>query len=652
MPKHLLLLSAALGIGGCSEPKAPWWDSLESGGSCHDVNLLDGLDTDSGDELLNTFYCLNQSGNLNAFVPTVESLREPSRDQQEGALHLALGFNALLQADLNVLSLAGSLLEWMETDSPLLEDSLKIVVELIYATPYSALEGADAPSLQSDLDNGALVPLLGGLREGLIAALDDNLAPLEMMDDALHSEKTLSLLHSLSALTQSKDEGFRHRMDDLLADFGAAIVDSQSPENNRTSSGSGNSLEDVARALILNKDDKSRSAIELAEEAAGSLFQDNNAQSRVIDALEGLQDRDALRTLPLQLRYLSDVPADVGSFGPGIDSALVSLLRLIHNANTSVECEVNWGFGSYKIELGNLSVALLEAFAELDPTLTTESVDILGDILDLPLTDTILNVIAALNVCPVMDEQFVDDLASIDRLNDSAAGDLLLVLVEVLKAIGEGSNSKIPEMVDLLSIPHAVDATIPLEELLRDLGGSAFLESLAAFAGPSLNPTEYLDPSTFPEGVEVLEFDDLWAIAAAAFEPQSNGKTALQQTLPLLEAIVADPNSWNGIHNLGSLLADARSETAALLDLMPTLLELDPELQLTRQISGIFFDVETAEHFAKVLEIPNLYAAVSASSEEGPGPLVFVAQLQLSGTLQRLLGTIDRAIGLLGLSTQ
>ena len=35
-------------------------------------------------------------------------------------------------------------------------------------------------------------------------------------------------------------------------------------------------------------------------------------------------------------------------------------------------------------------------------------------------------------VHPVLDAQFVDDLQSIDRLNDAAAGDLLLVLVEGL----------------------------------------------------------------------------------------------------------------------------------------------------------------------------------------------------------------------------
>lgn len=646
-----LLVSGVLLGFGCSDPKDPWWDALEPSGFCHQVNLLDGLDPSEGRELTNTFYCLNQQGSLAPLVSSVAALQQPARDQETGAVHLSQGINRLLEADLNAFELAGTLLDWLEADAPLLQESLKIVVELIYATPYSLLEDADAPPDQVHLDNGALAPLLGGLREGLIAALDDDLSPLRTFDAALHSPKTTEVLHTLSALTQSPEITYRNRMDDLLSDFGAALLASRSPENNRSSSGTEESLRDLISALVLNRDEASRSAVDLADEAIGTVFADTKARDRVLNALHVLEKRDALRTLPLQLRYFGDVPADGGSFGPGVDSALVSLLRLIHNANTSVKCEVNWGIGSASIDLGNLSIALLEAIAELEPDVTTESVDLLGRILGLPLTETILDVIAALGVCPVLDAQFVDDLQSIDRLNDSASGDLLVVLVEVLKALGEGSNSRIPEMVDLLSIPHAIDASIPLEETLRDLGGSPLLETLAASLGAMLTPEEYINPADIPDGIDFIEFEDIWEMVGAAFAMREDGETPLSTTLPLLEGVVAQPGTWSGLYALGELLTDERSETQQSLSMLPTLLSLDPDLRVTRQVAGIFFAEETAEHFAVVLEIPELYSAVSTSSAESPGPMVFFADLQLSGTLNSLLGTIDRTIGLLGLTT-
>ena len=622
---------------------------MEPSGFCHEVNLLDGLDPAGGTELTNTFHCLNQQGSFRPLESSVEALQQAARDQQSGAEHLSRGVNRLLEADLNAFQLAGTLLDWMEADAPLLEESLKGLVELIYATPYSLLEGQPAPQSQADIDSGALSPLLGGLRQGLIAALDDDLRPLSVLDSALHSPRTTEALYTLSALSQSSDEAYRHRMDDLLADIGAAFGASRSPENNRSSQGTEESLRDLATALFLHRDELSRSAVELADQARGTLFSDSTARDRVLQALQGLEERDALRALPLQLRYFGDIPADGGSFGPGVDSALVSLLRLIHNANTSVECEVNWGIGSYSIELGNLSIALLEAFAELDPDVTTESVDLMGRILGLPLTSTVLDVVAALGVCPVLNEQFVEDLQSIDRLNDAAAGDLLLVFVELLKAMGEGSNSRIPEMVDLLSIPHAVNASVALEETLRDLGGSPLLETLAASLGPLLAPEEFLDSSEFPEDIEPLDFEKLWTIVEVGFTPGEDGRSPLSSTLPLIEAVVAHPDTWSGLYALGEVLTDSRAELQNSLAMLPTLLDLDPELRVTKQLAGIVFDRETAQHFALVLEIAELYDALSTSTPEAPGPLVFFAELQLSGTLAHLLGTIDRTIGLLEL---
>jgi hypothetical protein len=644
MPRLLLFLAPVLGLTNCSQPKAPWWDQVQSGGPCHEANLLDGLDTTSGDELRNIAYCLNQHGNLDPVMPLVEATRAPTRDSQEAGQHLALGVDGLLQADVDVFQFSSQLLDWMDTDSDLLDSALKVIVEMSYGKSYSLLEGQSAPTAQSAIDQGVLAPLLGGLRAGLVAALDADLAPLKIAEEAIESDKTLSVIHSLTGLVNSTDTGFKHRMDDFLSDLGQALQLVQSPSNDRTSSASGDSLRDLVEALVSNRNASGQNTIDLVELAAEDLFSDSIAQTRVRDALEGLEDRGALRSMPLHLQYLGNVDAEGNSTTNGEDSALVSLLRLLHNANTPIQCSI---LGIYNINLGNLSIAILEAISELDPDLSADGIDLLGNVLGLPLTDVLLQTVAALGVCPVLDAEFAKDLQGIDRLNDPQTGDLLRVLIQVLKALGEGQDSRIPEMVDLLSIPHAVEASEPLEEMLRDLGGTPFLETMAAFAAPALSPDDYVDSSQFPAGVEVLDFNMLWEIMEHGFSAQSKPKSPLRELEPLVSAMLTQNETWTGLHALGDLIADSQSESQALLTWLPEIVSLDPNLDLTRTLAGVFFQSETANHFAQVLEVDGLYQALIYSTEETPGPLPFFAQLQLSGTLETLLGTIERVFGLL-----
>lgn len=647
MPRLILFLAPVLGLTNCSQPKTPWWDQVQSGGPCHEANLLDGLDTTSGDELRNIAYCLNQHGNLDPVMPLVEATRETTRDSQEAGLHLALGVDGLLKADVDVFQFSSQLLDWMDDDSGLVDSALKLIVEMSYGKSYASLEGQNAPTAQTAIDQGVLAPLLGGIRAGLVAALDADLAPLEVAEEAIESDKTLSVIHSLSGLVNSTDTSFNHRMDDFLSDLGRALQLVQSPSNDRTSSASGDSLRDLVVALASNSDSSGQKTIDLVELAAGDLFSDPIAQTRVRDALEGLEDRGALRSLPLHLQYLGNVDTEGNSTINGKDSALVSLLRLLHNANTPIQCSINWGLGSYNINLGNLSIEILEAISELDPDLSADGIDLLGNILGLPLTDVILQTVAALGVCPVLDAEFVEDLKGVDRLNDAQTGDLLRVLIQVLKALGEGQNSRIPEMVDLLSIPQAVEASEPLEEVLRDLGGTPFLETMAAFAGPVLSPNDYVDSSQFPEGVDVIDFNMLWEIIENGFSAQSKPKSPLRELEPLVSAMLTQNETWTGLHALGDLLADNQSESQDLLTWLPEIVNLDPNLDLTRTLAGVFFQSETANHFAQVLEVDGLYQALIYSTEETPGPLPFFAQMQLSGTLESLLGTIEHVFGLL-----
>ena len=98
--KPSLCTAFLVGTIGCGEPKTPWWTQVEASGPCTEVNLRDGLDTESGTELQNTLICLNQ---VEAWIPWYRSSRHWSPQPETlKPKHLALGIGALLQADLNV----------------------------------------------------------------------------------------------------------------------------------------------------------------------------------------------------------------------------------------------------------------------------------------------------------------------------------------------------------------------------------------------------------------------------------------------------------------------------------------------------------------------------------------------------------------------
>ena len=98
---------------------------------------------------------------------------------------------------------------------------------------------------------------------------------------------------------------------------------------------------------------------QLAQEAASDLFGDAAAQQRVLDALEGLFARDALRSMPLQLGYLASVDSTGGGLQTGEDSAFVSMFRLMSNANAPLKCEINWGLGSYSVNWATSRLRIL-----------------------------------------------------------------------------------------------------------------------------------------------------------------------------------------------------------------------------------------------------------------------------------------------------
>ena len=63
------IFAVALLMTGCGadSSEADWSDQVSPAGPCWEVNILDGLDESSTEELHGLFDCLNQGGNLDPF---------------------------------------------------------------------------------------------------------------------------------------------------------------------------------------------------------------------------------------------------------------------------------------------------------------------------------------------------------------------------------------------------------------------------------------------------------------------------------------------------------------------------------------------------------------------------------------------------------
>jgi hypothetical protein len=261
------------------------------------------------------------------------------------------------------------------------------------------------------------------------------------------------------------------------------------------------------------------------------------------------------------------------------------------------------------------------------------------------LTEAILEQVANLGVCPTIDHQMIADLHAVDRFNDAATGDLLVILHGLLDAIHVQGDSKIPEMVNLLAGVHAVGMTAPLEEALRDLGSTSLARHLVSLL-PTMLDTSSLDDSSFPAGVSLFDFAELWAMLSDLSETRDSGRSALSEIWPILEAGVAHDGTWSALENMTPLLGEPDSRTSTVLTWLPTLVAADPELSAVRGLALPLLDAETTAPFLRVLETSSVTDALAGDSS-AEGPLGFYGRLVVSGALHSLLVLMDDLLDLL-----
>lgn len=639
------IFAVALLMTGCGadSSEADWSDQVSPAGPCWEVNILDGLDESSTEELHGLFDCLNQGGNLAPFSGIVDAMDTDSRSGIPLGVELAQLVNGLPDVDVDVFSFAGFALDLIEQEPGLIGDGLSVVVELMYGDAYDDIAVTGPASSASALDNGVIRPALPVLAQTAGSMLDDGPGITAMLSDAMASEEAADGVCTVVAL--STDPTTADLSADLLPNLGAAITHARSPDNDRWAGASGDSLRDLVAVLLVETGGDSQTLVEALSPDLLAILTDVALRDRLLVALEGAESDDLLDPLPQELLYLASVDIDGGALSAGEDSALLSLLRMLHAANGELSCSIDvFGF----FEFDNLSVEILGLLAQQEPGTVTAGLELLGPLLGNSVVEWLINGFVGLETCPLLTEQLVDDLESIDRLNDDETANLVIVLLDLLGAFYQNDDTdKTTELVQILSMAYARGTIPPVEEALRDLAGSDIARDLTDLIPVLLDPSD-LTTADCPTGSAPLDFDGVLDVVVIALEEDDSGETPLVALEPVLFPVLTHENTWTILGNLSGLLVDNDARLQDSIDLLVRLIALDPELTLLYDNVDLLADPTLITPVLKLAESEALAEAVGEAELTNEGPLPFTARLITSDILQTLLRTIDLVLEALG----
>lgn len=638
----LRLVPTLLLGAGCTfaEDEHRWDDQLVADGPCWRVDLSDGLDESSTDELHDLYDCVNRQGAVQPLSGLVTALDGTGRAGLVLGIELAALVNDLPQVDVDLFGLAGAALDLMQAEDRPIEPLLELAVELVYGRPYATvltqvdLGGADA------LAQGVAVPLVpvGGALAGAI--LDDgDAAPallVELLDDAVVTDGLCTVV----GLADTGDAEAAALGAALIPDLGDALARATDASNDRWSLASGNSLRDVVQALLLTTGDDGQTVLSALRGDVLALVGDDLVVANLRQTLEQARDEDRLAVLPAQLRYLAVVDVDGGGLSAGEDSALLSLLRLLHGGNQEVSCSIDLVVTELTVDLGNLSVALLGMLADQDPETAVGGVELLGELLGWGFTESTLELVADSGVCPAIDAQLVTDLGAVDRLSDEEVRDLLVVLLMVLDDVRSGEEDRLSALVEVAGALWSRDLVPPLEEALVDLGGTALASDLVAAVGLLLDPAA-LQVEACPTGSAPLDLEGLVGILRATLADRAGG-APIDVLMPLLQATLARDETWTALTNLGTLAGSEGARLREGLPLLASVVAVDPDLALVRDLAPLLSDPALYSPALRITEAPAIQdALVAPSTVDTEGPLPWLARLVTGGTLDSLLRTVD-----------
>jgi hypothetical protein len=526
---------------GCSpSPHTSWSNQLDATSLCHEVNLLDGLDDASSQELRDTYYCINGGGQFDSLALSVEAFTLPNALNEESGIDAARLFN-------QTLGNAAGLVSALEEGDSLLSDGIwgldttALLLELILGLPGPT---ALAPTL--DVSDQDLYPagLLTPLRD-LIPPIVTALTPFDTRENIaalLLDSQTDRWLKTIDTLNSSGVASTEQAFDALLKDAAGLYATSTSLPAHQTPQG-----------LVLSLIDEEFTGIETLADSVVYTLDDPAREDALLSTIRGLDEYQELPAVIDALIWFLNVDLNGAPVQPEY-SAMATLIRLTHDTNQPMVCTIDLWLTSFDIELGNLAVSLLSTIASWEDGEPTDSLSVLSSLLDIEifgfeLSQSILEGIAVSGTCPTLTPSVVADIAVIDLLTTTDAVPLLNATVSLLANLERADDFALTDVAQMVDNLHEADLIEPIGPIVGLLGSSplsddllTILLALDAPAEHGLNANQHAD------------LNDLIQLAISAISPDDYGNYAWDIHADGAEALLHEPALWVLIEN-GARLA-------------------------------------------------------------------------------------------------
>lgn len=602
-PVQILPLFGVLSFSllSCSQPLSELERSPQ--GPCWTVTLEDGFS--SGDELIRTFHCLNNSQNFDAFLPSIQQLDAVDRNQTPLKDNLAGIANQLLFSETSIpISIVHN---FLDQHSVVTTDLLSIMRVVLYGK-----ETVETPFDTSILEEGIMYPAIS-LTQNISQQLLDNTDQKDTLEHFLFSSAAQEGFCTFFGLMQNPST--QATVFSLPQKLGKVLEATYDTSNNIWADSGENSAISFAEALFLTTGENPSPMTTLAPSIHNIL-----SDTRIRTPLKEILLEKLKPELYPAVQYLIDVDRSGNPRTRNTPSALYDIFGIMDQSNAPLECSLSiFSFSISEISVDNLAVELLSRIANESPETVDNALSLL-DVLDLGITDWMLDQIVASEVCPILSYDFVSRFQSLQRLGDPEVAPLLAIGLDVIKIMRHPTQSRLPDVADIMSTVHNTGLIKPTEEILSDILSSELLidgtdiiphlEDLHATCSGDIEPISY------PAFLNL--FADL--LSEEHKEPLSS----------FAAFMIAQDNLWSIYSRLPPVM-----QSPAMESLFPTIHNLDP---YTLEMPTI--DQDTRELVYRTMEHPDLAEALMQLDPQNHTPLTWMGQFFINDTAHQLVSLI------------
>lgn len=628
---RVLSVGFALAQVGCSPTPTPSWrDQLVADSPCYRVNLLDGIDAEGTSEIDALYACIDRDGHLDPFDATWAAADGTTRAGDPGHQELARAIQGAADVDIDVFANLSAALDLVQDES-LRADLVDVALELSWAAPAPFLrDGGVSFASATALTEGVLDPALTvapDVARRLLDTPDTRAALRELVE---HPDLRRTVL-TLGAVARSDHAPLA---DGLFRHVGSALAATSSPQNDRWTRASGQSLRDVATVFL----DGASPVIDDLRPPVLELLDDASLGRRIGATLRTLERQEHLAPFMSQLAGLADVNVEGRPLARGEDSALTALARLLGSTNAPMRCSLDLWLTDLEVDLGNVAVALLDLVADWEPETVQDASGLVGDLLGYDLASWVVDQVVDAGVCPLITPQTIEDLEALDRLYDPGKRSLvtgfLALLAEVDADFPERDADHLQAVADLATVLWRADAMPPVEEVLRDTAGEPLIADATALIAILVAPDD-------------LDVDDPadWEVvltAARATLDDRDGPSGWDRLAPVILPLVRADDTWRAVDASARVLAHPQSTLGGAGAWLPRFIEYDPDLSVLMTLGTLLGHPDVADPLLRVLERRPVADALRAPGADQP--IGWLSARAVDGTLDELFATIDLLI--------